>query len=60
MLTGDSIQNSIVARERRNAVVFWSEELATQTIDTLVTIGDVIYPGRDLPFRVMRRCCSQS
>lgn len=52
VLTGDSIQNSIVAQERRNALVFWSNELATQTIDKLVTIGDVIYPGHDLPFRI--------
>ena len=52
VITGDSIQNSTVARERRNALVFWSNELATQTIDKLVTIGDVIYPGHDLPFRI--------
>jgi glyoxylase-like metal-dependent hydrolase (beta-lactamase superfamily II) len=52
VVTGDSIQNSTVARERRNALVFWSDELATRTIDKLVTIGDVIYPGHDQAFRI--------
>jgi glyoxylase-like metal-dependent hydrolase (beta-lactamase superfamily II) len=52
VLTGDSIQNSTVARERRNALVFWNNEIATRTIDKLLTIGDVIYPGHDQPFRV--------
>jgi glyoxylase-like metal-dependent hydrolase (beta-lactamase superfamily II) len=52
VVAGDSIQNSTVARERRNALVFWSDELATRTIDKLVTIGDVIYPGHDQAFRI--------
>ena len=52
VITGDSIQNSTVAKERRNALVFWSDELATRTIDKLVTIADVIYPGHDQAFRI--------
>jgi N-acyl homoserine lactone hydrolase len=55
MITGDSIQNSTVARERRNALVFWSDELATRTIDKLVTLADVIYPGHDQAFRIDAR-----
>lgn len=52
VITGDSIQNSAVATQRRNALVFWSNELATATIDKLVRIADVIYPGHDQAFRI--------
>jgi hypothetical protein len=41
-----------VAQERRNALVFWDEQLAAQTIEKLLAIGDIIYPGHDRPFRV--------
>ncbi len=52
LIAGDSIQNATVARERRNALVFWNSEMASRTIDKLLAIGDVIYPGHDRPFRV--------
>jgi N-acyl homoserine lactone hydrolase len=52
VITGDSIQNATVAAERRNALVFWNNELATRTIDKLVSIADVIYPGHDQAFRI--------
>jgi N-acyl homoserine lactone hydrolase len=52
VIAGDSIQNATVARERRNALVFWNNEMASRSIDKLLAIGDVIYPGHDLPFRV--------
>ena len=52
VITGDSIQNAMVAREGRNALVFWNDELATRSISKLLAIGDVIYPGHDLPFRL--------
>ena len=52
VITGDSIQNATVARERRNALVFWNAEMAARTIDKLLAIGDFIYPGHDRPFRV--------
>lgn len=52
VIAGDSIQNATVARERRNALVFWNERIAAQTIGKLLAIGDVIYPGHDRPFRV--------
>jgi N-acyl homoserine lactone hydrolase len=52
VIAGDSIQNAMVARERRNALVFWNDELATRSISKLLAIGDVIYPGHDLPFRL--------
>ncbi len=52
VIAGDSIQNSTVAVERRNALVFWNVEMAARTIDKLVTIGDIIYPGHDQAFRI--------
>jgi len=52
VVAGDSIQNALVAREGRNALVFWNERLAAQTIEKLLAIGDIIYPGHDRPFRV--------
>jgi hypothetical protein len=42
----------MVARERRNAMVFWNDELATRSIGKLLAIADIIYPGHDLPFRL--------
>ena len=52
IIAGDAIQNSTVAQERRNALVFWNEQQANQSVDKLVAIGDLIYPGHDLPFRM--------
>jgi glyoxylase-like metal-dependent hydrolase (beta-lactamase superfamily II) len=53
VIAGDSIQNSLVAREGRNALVFWDDDLATRSIAKLLAIGDVICPGHDLPFRLL-------
>jgi glyoxylase-like metal-dependent hydrolase (beta-lactamase superfamily II) len=52
VIAGDSIQNLAVARAKRNALVFWNDEQATKSISKLLAIGDVIYPGHDLPFRL--------
>ncbi len=52
VMAGDAIQSSAVARERRNSLVFWNDALATQTIEKLVTIADIIYPGHDQAFRI--------
>jgi len=52
VIAGDSIQNSTVALEKRNALVFWNERQANESVAKLVAIGDIIYPGHDLPFRM--------
>jgi len=52
MITGDSIQNAMVAQQRRNALVFWSEEQANRSVRKLVDLADVIYPGHDQAFRI--------
>jgi N-acyl homoserine lactone hydrolase len=52
VVCGDAIQNGSVAAARRNEMVFWNVEEADQTVDKLVTVADVIYPGHDQPFRM--------
>lgn len=52
IIAGDAIQNTTVAQQRRNALVFWNEQQANQSVDKLLAIGDLIYPGHDLPFRI--------
>ncbi|HTT92792.1 MAG TPA: MBL fold metallo-hydrolase [Acidimicrobiales bacterium] len=52
VITGDAIQNSMVAVERRNALVFWDNEMASRSIEKLLEIGDIIYPGHDQAFRI--------
>jgi glyoxylase-like metal-dependent hydrolase (beta-lactamase superfamily II) len=52
VITGDAIQNGMVAQQRRNALVFWNEEQANRSVDRLVTMSDVIYPGHDQAFRI--------
>lgn len=54
VISGDSIQNSMVAVERRNALVFWDNEMASRSIEKLIKIADVIYPGHDQAFRLDR------
>jgi len=52
VVTGDAIQNALVARHRRNALVFWDEEQANASVRRLVDMSDLVYPGHDQPFRV--------
>jgi glyoxylase-like metal-dependent hydrolase (beta-lactamase superfamily II) len=52
VIAGDSIQNTTVAEQRRNSLVFWNERQANESVAKLVAIGDLIYPGHDLPFRM--------
>ncbi|HEY2277102.1 MAG TPA: hypothetical protein VGI00_02025, partial [Streptosporangiaceae bacterium] len=52
VIAGDSIQNTTVAEQRRNSLVFWNERQANESVAKLVAIGDIIYPGHDLPFRM--------
>jgi glyoxylase-like metal-dependent hydrolase (beta-lactamase superfamily II) len=52
VIAGDAIQNSFVAVERKNALVFWSDAQATRTVEKLVSLADVIYPGHDQAFRI--------
>ncbi len=53
VVSGDVLHYSSAALTRRNPTVFWSEEQASQSIDRIVEMADVIYPGHDRPFRVV-------
>jgi len=52
VVTGDVLHYASAALTRKNPIVFWSEEEATASIDRLVDMADVIYPGHDRPFRL--------
>ena len=52
IITGDSIQNAMVAQQRRNALVFWNEAQANASVERMVDMADIIYPGHDQPFRI--------
>ena len=43
VIAGDAIQNSTVAVQRRNALVFWDDMLASRTISKLLEIADVVF-----------------
>jgi glyoxylase-like metal-dependent hydrolase (beta-lactamase superfamily II) len=51
-VTGDVLHYASAALTRKNPIVFWSEEEATTSINRLVDLADVIYPGHDRPFRL--------
>ncbi len=51
-LSGDALHFAEVALTKKNPLVFWNDEQATASIETMLRIADVIYPGHDLPFRV--------
>ena len=52
VITGDVLHFAAAALTRKNPLVFWNEEQATESIDRLVELADVIYPGHDRPFRI--------
>lgn len=53
VVSGDVLHYSSAALTRVNPVVFWDAEQASRSIDRIVDIADVIYPGHDRPFRVV-------
>ncbi|WP_240139888.1 MBL fold metallo-hydrolase [Streptomyces sp. MUM 178J] len=55
VITGDALHFAQVARTRRNPLVFWDVEQAVRSIDRVVDLADVIYPGHDRPFRLTSR-----
>lgn len=52
VVAGDALHYARVALEGRNPLVFWDTELAAQSIERIVAMADVIYPGHDRPFRI--------
>jgi N-acyl homoserine lactone hydrolase len=52
VIAGDAIQNPAVALHRRNPLVFFDDALARRSIDRIVDVADVLYPGHDRAFRL--------
>ncbi|WP_329334049.1 MBL fold metallo-hydrolase [Streptomyces sp. NBC_01352] len=51
-ITGDALHFAYVARTKRNPLVFWDADQAARSIERVLTVSDVIYPGHDRPFRL--------
>ena len=52
VITGDAIHFASVVKTKINPLVFWSAEQATRSIERVVEMADILYPGHDQPFRV--------
>ena len=52
VLTGDAIQDGQVAQEGRNALVFWDEKAANDSVRKILDVADLVYPGHDRAFRL--------
>ena len=52
VITGDALHFAYVAQTRVNPLVFWNVEQARQSIERVLDLADVIYPGHDQPFRL--------
>jgi N-acyl homoserine lactone hydrolase len=52
-MTGDALHYASVAITRKNPLVFWSDEEADKSIQRMVGMADILYPGHDQPFRVV-------
>ncbi len=53
-VTGDGVASARVAVTKINAHVFWSEEDARRSIERVLGEAEIIYPGHDRPFRVLK------
>ena len=53
-ITGDVIHFGGVALTGQNPIIFWSEKDARKSIERVVQGADVIYPGHDRPFRLVK------
>ena len=54
VITGDAIHNADAAMSRVNPLVFWNEEDARRSIDRVIEAAEIIYPGHDRPFRILK------
>jgi len=52
VITGDALHYAAAALTRKNPIVFWNEQQASDSITRVVETADVIYPGHDRPFRL--------
>ncbi len=53
-IAGDAIAHAGVALTRINANTFWSEDASRTSIDRILHEAEIIYPGHDRPFRMLK------
>ena len=53
-VTGDGIASARAAVTKVNANTFWSEADSRRSIERLLAEAEVIYPGHDRPFRMLK------
>src|ERR1700683_5507866 len=52
LITGDAVHRSSVALSRQSPLGFWRADEARASIDRVVAMADVVYPGHDQAFRL--------
>ena len=53
-ITGDGIANAAVVASKVNANVFWNEADSIRSIERITEAAEIIYPGHDRPFKVLK------
>ena len=53
-ITGDGIQSAVAAITKQNALIFWNEREAQESIERILQTAETVYPGHDVPFRMLR------
>ena len=53
-ITGDGVANARAAVTKVNSNVFWSEEDSRRSIERVLAAAEIVYPGHDRPFRMLR------
>lgn len=53
-IAGDAVHSARVAVSKQAPLVFWSEADARRSIERLTGSAEIIYPGHDRPFRMLK------
>ena len=53
-VAGDGIAHAGVALTKINANIFWSEKDSRRSIERVLETAEIIYPGHDRPFRMLK------
>ena len=52
VIGGDAVHSAPATQARQIPLVFWSAAQARQSIERVLALADVVYPGHDQPFRL--------
>ncbi|MCL5026017.1 MAG: MBL fold metallo-hydrolase [Chloroflexi bacterium] len=53
IISGDALPSTRSLSTKKPALVMYDEQVAARTIDRLIQMGQVFYPGHDRPFRLV-------